>query len=203
MGEKTKNALIALLIVGLVSMSIAYAALSQQLTINSGAKVLNKSALWNVHFGTPVAGTPVGEATVASGKGLVKANDTTLSGLEVTLKAPGDSMSYTFDVTNSGTINAKIGTNGVSIPDISSITVSGASNDDLTLIRNNLEFKLVYSAGDAKAGQAPADGDTLASGQTRNLTLTISYKSSATALPSDDITVSNLSAHIDYVQDVK
>lgn len=203
MGEKTKNALIALLIVGLVSMTVAYAALSQQLTINSGAKVLNKSALWNVHFGTPVAGTPVGYASVATGKGLVKANDTTLSGLEVTLKAPGDSMSYTFDVTNSGTINAKIGTNGVSIPDISTITVSGASNDDLALIRNNLEFKLVYSAGDAKAGQTPAAGDTLASGQTRNLTLTISYKSSATSLPSDDITVSNLSAHIDYVQDVK
>lgn len=203
MGEKTKNAIIALLIVGLVSMTVAYAALSQTIFINSSAKVLNKSALWNVHFDTPVAGTPVGYASVATGKGLVKANATTLSGLEVTLRAPGDSMSYTFNVVNDGTINAKIGTNGVSLPDISNISISGVSSDDLALIRTNLEFSLVYGTGDTKAGQAPAAGDTLASNTSRPMVLTISYKSSATNLPSDDITISGLNAHIDYVQDVK
>lgn len=203
MGEKTKNAIIALLIVGLVSMTVAYAALSQTIFINSSAKVLNKSALWNVHFDTPVAGTPVGYASVATGKGLVKANATTLSGLEVTLRAPGDSMSYTFNVVNDGTINAKIGTNGVSLPDISNISISGVSSDDLALIRSNLEFSLVYGTGDTKAGQAPAAGDTLASNTSRPMVLTISYKNSATNLPSDDITISGLNAHIDYVQDVK
>ncbi len=203
MGEKTKNAIIALLIVGLVSMTVAYAALSQTIFINSSAKVLNKSALWNVHFDTPVAGTPVGYASVATGKGLVKANATTLSGLEVTLRAPGDSMSYTFNVVNDGTINAKIGTNGVSLPDISNISISGVSSDDLALIRTNLEFSLVYGTGDTKAGQAPAAGDTLASNTSRPMVLTISYKNSATNLPSDDITISGLNAHIDYVQDVK
>ena len=203
MGEKTKNAIIALLIVGLVSMTVAYAALSQTIFINSSAKVLNKSALWNVHFDTPVAGTPVGYASVATGKGLVKANATTLSGLEVTLRAPGDSMSYTFNVVNDGTINAKIGTNGVSLPDISNISISGVSSDDLALIRSNREFSLVYGTGDTKAGQAPAAGDTLASNTSRPMVLTISYKNSATNLPSDDITISGLNAHIDYVQDVK
>ena len=129
MGEKTKNALIALLIIGLVSMTIAYAALTQQLQINAGAKVLNKSATWDIHFANVVAGTPVGYASISQGKSLTGTGTTTLSGLEVTLKAPGDSLSYTFDVVNNGSINAKINTNGVSIPNIANLTVTGSEGD--------------------------------------------------------------------------
>ena len=50
MKERTKNILIAVLIVGLVSMTVAYAALTQVLNINASAKVLSKSTTWNVRF---------------------------------------------------------------------------------------------------------------------------------------------------------
>ena len=200
MGEKTKNALIALLIIGLVSMTIAYAALTQQLQINAGAKVLNKSATWDIHFANVVAGTPVGYASISQGKSLTGTGTTTLSGLEVTLKAPGDSLSYTFDVVNNGSINAKINTNGVSIPNIANLTVTG-SEGDVAIVKSNLEYSLVYATGDVNAGQTPAAGDTLAAGQSRKLKLTISYKSNATSLPSNDVTVSGINAHIDYIQD--
>lgn len=200
MGEKTKNLLIGLLIVGLVSMTVAYAALTQTLTINTSAKVLNKDASWNVHFNAPVAQTPVGYASVATGKELVLSGTTTLQGLEVTLRAPGDAYSYKFDIENEGTINAKINTNGVVLPDISTLTITGSAAD-VAIVRQNLEFSLVYSTGDAKAGQTPAAGDTLAAGATRNLTLTISYKSTADNLPANDVTISGLNAHIDYIQD--
>ena len=160
MGEKTKNAIIALLIVGLVSMTVAYAALSQTIFINSSAKVLNKSALWNVHFDTPVAGTPVGYASVATGKGLVKANATTLSGLEVTLRAPGDSMSYTFNVVNDGTINIKATDDG--------INTSNKSDDyDILLEINGGTITVSVSEGDTDC--IDSNGNIIVNGGTINL----------------------------------
>lgn len=203
MGEKTKSLLIGLLIIGLVAMTVAYAALSQTLTISSSAKVESKSSNWDIHFDNLAAasGSPHGYATIVSP--LTKSAATTLSGLNVTLKAPGDYVSYTFDVVNGGTINAKIDTNGVSLPDVSTISMAGDTTTgtaDIAIVRANLEYTLVYGTGDAKAGQAPAVNDTLNAGQTRHMVLTIKYKDNANNLPTNDVTISALNASLTYVQ---
>ena len=201
MGEKTKNVLMALLIVGIVSMTIAYAALTQRLNINSNAKVLSKSTTWNVHFTNLSAPSTTGYAQVKSGEGLVlDSSSTTLSGLTATLSAPGDSVSYTFDIINEGTINAKINTNGVHLASVANATCSGTAateTADCALVKNNLTYTLTYTN---PSGTITA-GDTLAAGATRHCILTITYNSSATDVPANDVTISGLDSYIDYIQD--
>lgn len=192
MKEKTKNLLIAVLIIGLVSMTVAYAALTQVLNINAGAKVINKASSWNVHFTNLSAADLDGYATIPTNKGLVLSGTTTLTGLEVNLRAPGDAVTYTFDVVNEGTINAKV--SQVVLPTVAGATYAGASAD-VTIVKANLEYSLTHADG-----TAITQNETLNAGTTKSLKLKISYKSSATNLPAADVTVSGLNAHIDYVQ---
>ena len=192
MKEKTKNILIMVLVIGLVSMTVAYAALTQVLNVNAGAKVINKSASWNVHFENLSAETLNGYATIPDGKGLVLSGTTTLQGLEVNLKAPGDYVEYTFDVKNDGTINAKI--SQVVLPNVAAATYTGDAGD-VTIVKPNIEYSLKYSDGTAIAAN-----DTLNAGAKATLKLHVGYSSSATDLPSADVRVSALDAHIDYVQ---
>ena len=59
MNSKTKNILIAVLLVGIISMTIAYASLSQVLNINGTAQLQNRSASWNIHFTHIQSGTEI------------------------------------------------------------------------------------------------------------------------------------------------
>ena len=193
MNDKTKNVLLVALIVGLVSMTVVYATLTQVLNINTTAKIVGKDASWNVHFNAPSDAIIGGYASVAEGKELKLNGTTTLYNLEATLKAPGDSVSYTFDVENSGTIDAVI--DSVTLPDIANLTITG-SEADVSLVKSNLEFSLVYDG----TTTTPAKNDELKAGASRKLRLTISYKSTATDIPSTTITVSGINSHIDYKQ---
>lgn len=194
MKEKTKNALIIVLIVGLVSMTIAYAALTQVLRVNASAKVIGKDSNWNVHFTNPVGPTTTGYAEVEEGSELVISGTTTLENLVVTLKAPGDSVSYEFKVKNDGAIDAKIDT--VFLPDIQTANYNGASAADEALVKANLYYTLKYKDNNT----TPASDDLLAKNTERTLVLTIGYDSNATDMPSNTVTVSGLNSHIDYKQ---
>ena len=110
MQEKTKNVLLVVLIVGLVSMTVAYAALTQTLTIKSSAKINNTK--WDIKITdfTEVKGQPnlnggTSEATVKEG---YNTTGTTIEGVEVTFKKPGDQVKFTFNLKNLGDINAKL-----------------------------------------------------------------------------------------------
>ena len=110
MQEKTKNVLLAVLIVGLVSMTVAYAALSTTLTIKSSAKVNNTK--WDIKIDnfTQATAQPnlnggTSEATVKEG---YTTSGTTISGVEVTFMKPGDQVKFTFNLKNLGDIDAKL-----------------------------------------------------------------------------------------------
>ena len=206
MKERSKNILIAVLIVGLVSMTVAYAALTQVLNINASAKVLSKSTTWNVHFANLGAVDKHGYANVPSGKGLVLSGTTTLQGLEANLSAPGDYVAYKFDIVNDGTINAKV--SGITLPNMSTgVTYTGSATDstkktaDENLVKQNIQYELGYCTATSDATYtAIAQNDTLNAGQTKSACIRISYKSTATDVPSADVSVTGIDAHIDYVQ---
>ena len=98
-------AIVALLI-AVVGLTVGYAAYSSTLTINGTANV--DPASWKVNFdyktGTSLTGVTKGHAAENTAPTLA---DTTISGFDVTLKAPGDSVTYNFLIKNSGTLNAK------------------------------------------------------------------------------------------------
>ena len=91
MSNKVQNVLLGVLAVGLIGITVAYAALTQQLKIEGTAKV--EASTWDIHFET-LEGAKTGYATLATdaSKLAIQSDTTSMSGNLGTLKAPGDTI---------------------------------------------------------------------------------------------------------------
>ena len=129
MDNKKKNILLGILIVGVISMTIAFAALTTRLKISGTTNTTAVS--WNIHFqewqkvavveglngNTNTASSPeVSQLTMQD-----NSNVTKVSNINVTLNQPGDIAKYTFQIINEGTIDAKL----------DNFTVTDTSNNNL------------------------------------------------------------------------
>lgn len=203
--NKAKNILLLVLVLGLGGMTIAYAMLSQQLNIESTAKV--KASSWDIKFANLSTASKQGATNVVTEPTLT---DTLISGLNVELSKPGDSLTYTFDIVNNGDISAKIGT--YTLNQINSGIVCTGTGDTATtdseLVCNNLNYSLTYTNATTtaqtgsviEAGTALAADQELNAGKTVNVTMTISLNSDMTTLPSNDVTIDGLDAAVIYQQ---
>ena len=115
MSNKNKNILLGLLIVGIISMTVAFAALSTNLRISGSANVA--ATRWNIHFqewnkvSIPTVNGHQNTAVspeVASLSMSDNTNVTKVDNVNVTLNQPGDIAKYTFEIINEGTIDAKL-----------------------------------------------------------------------------------------------
>ncbi|MBR4618255.1 MAG: hypothetical protein IKO49_03020 [Bacilli bacterium] len=183
--NKSKSALIAILVVGLVTMTVVYAALSTTLTISNSATVA--ATKWDVHFDNLQMASG-NTATVATGKEAKISGPTSITGLEATFVKPGDSVSYTFDIVNGGDINAKLTSYTLGTP--------SCSGDTANFCKNNITYTLTYGTGNT----AFAQNQVINAGQTINAKLTITLKNTVTAMPTTALTVSGLSATFVYSQ---
>lgn len=209
MNEKTKNVLLSVLVVGLVSMTVAYAALSQTLNINGSATVQNISNSWKVRFQplatnnlacpsgtTGIAGSSICTKGYATADTFTVSTDSTSVTLPtVTLKAPGDQIVYRWTVQNSGDIDAEV----TAVPSFTPTFTYNGSESLTSEQRTAFESKISVSATYAD-GTAIAVGNTLASGATRDIMVTITFDSSATTLPSHDVTIGGITATLVYGQ---
>lgn len=192
MNNKVQNILLGVLAVGLIGITVAYATLSQQLTINGTAKVA--SATWDVHFEKMSAGSKVGYAEIAT-TGKLTASGTTVSGSFGTLKAPGDSITYTFYVKNGGSINAKItGINPTTPGKTCAPATTGGSASVATTVCNGITYTIQYTDG----GKNLAVGDTLTAGETKQITMKVAKTDNT--LASEDVTVTATPMTITYSQ---
>lgn len=192
MNNKVQNILLGVLAVGLIGITVAYATLSQQLTINGTAKVA--SATWDVHFENMSDGAKVGYAEIAT-TGKLTASGTTVSGSFGTLKAPGDSITYTFDVKNAGSINAKItGINPTTPGKTCAPATTGGSASVATTVCNGITYTIQYTDG----GKNLAVGDTLTAGETKQITMKVAKTDNT--LASEDVTVTATPMTITYSQ---
>ena len=103
--RKIKVLSVAALLVAVLGLTVAFAALSQTLTINGSATV--NTASWDIHFKNLSTPTLTGGAAVTTAPA-IDTKGTTIGDYALKLTKPGDSVTYTFDVENKGTINAKI-----------------------------------------------------------------------------------------------
>lgn len=192
--EKEKNgktlAIIALF-VAIVGLSVGFAALSTTLTINGTGTV--KTSKWDIHFAN-LGATPglTGSAEEVTAPTLT---DTTVQTFDVSFTAPADSVTYTFDVVNDGSYDAKI--SSVTIPTPQCTGTGDNATTDATNVCNNLSYTLKY-----EDGTTVSTNDTLAIGETKHLVLKLEYLSSVTAdlLPTANVTISGLQIPIVYVQ---
>lgn len=176
-------AIVALLI-AVVGLTVGYAAYSSTLTINGTANV--DPASWKVNFDyknetTSLTGTTTGHATETTAPTLA---DTTISGFDVTLKAPGDSVTYNFLIKNSGTLNAELA-------NFTMGTLTCAPNEggkilpeDATKLCGQLKYTLTYADG-----STITTGTTLDAGNSKELVLKLEWPSTSTLSVSDDVKV--------------
>ena len=179
------------LLVGIIVLSISYAAFTQNLNINGTGNV--QATSWSVHFANLTNAVTSGTAheDVAP---TIKASRTDIGDYEVSFYTPGDSITYKFDVVNDGDYDAKIAVVTKGTP-----SCSGTDTTSNTNVCNNLEYTLKYTSNN----QDVSVNDTLRKNETKNMTLVLRYKSTIgqNELPTAEVTVSNLGITLQYAQD--
>jgi len=178
------------LMIAIIGLSVGFAAMSTNLQITGTARM--DPANWEVKFANLSTPIITGDATVITAPTLT---DTNIGTYQVELTKPGDSITYTFDVTNTGTINARITT--FTMPNPTCTGTGTSATADATIVCNNLVYTLTYTANGATVGL----NDILPAGQTRNMTLRISYPSTVSVLPNNLVNITDLGITIVYMQD--
>ena len=109
MDNKNKMLLGGILILGVISMTVAFAALSTNLSINGTASLPATS--WNIHFDNGVDNTSGTHANGKVNKGTITGLQfaaTSISNFTATLYQPNDEVVYNFDIVNEGTIAGQL-----------------------------------------------------------------------------------------------
>ena len=178
--RRTKALVIVVLLVVIAGLTVAFAALSTTLNINGTAYL--DAAKWGIRFENLSSPTRVGSATTTGIAKIEETKSAEITGINVGLSTPGDKVTYTVDLVNKGTINAKI------------------DNIEKTVLTQEQQRYLTFKVTD-KNGKEVSEGDILSAGETRNLTITIEFIKDLTKedLPTNASTIS-LSYKLNFVQ---
>ena len=187
--NRVRNVVLGVLAVSLIGLTVDYAQLTQRLNINGTAK--SKSNTWDIHFEN-LKSTVTGNAVLSQDNPLtIVSNSTTISGSVGNLSLPGDSIVYTFDIANKGTISAQLSADPIiSTPECSSNDATGA-----TVVCENVIYTLTYADG-----SKIKTGDILEKGEKKAAKLTLSLKNSMSAVPSAEVDITNIAAVLNYNQ---
>ena len=208
--DNSKISLITLLIVFCVALSIGYSALSTTLKINGVANVDGMS--FKIEFQNLSEASLTGNAVKITDP-VISEDKTELKSYNVNFLDPGDSISYTFQIANNGTINAKLS-------EILKDTISceGYGNgEQATIDANNVCANLEYTLKYANEEKHYNDNnlnvsmsndievnDVLNAGDVKDMILTLKYKSPVDGAtieePQDDVSISGLGISLTYSQ---
>lgn len=144
---------IVALIVVVLGLTIAFAALSQTLTINGSAYL--DAAKWGIKFQNLTEPEKVGDANTTGTAAIEE--DVSINNINVSLSTPGDSVTYGVELVNEGTINAKI------------------EKIDKPELTNEQQRYLDFTVKDNK-GNELTEGEILNAGETKVLTIKIEFK---------------------------
>ena len=178
--RRTKALVIVVLLIVVAGLTVAFAALSTTLNINGTAYL--DAAKWGIRFENLSSPTRVGKATTTGTAKIEETKAAEITGINVSLMAPGDKVTYTVDLVNKGTINAKI------------------DNIEKTVLTSEQQRYLTFKVTD-KDGKEVSKYDILSAGETRKLTITIEFIKDLTKedLPKQTSTIS-LSYKLNFVQ---
>lgn len=190
-----KIGVIAALVISVVAIGIGFATFTETLRIEGSATV--QTSTWKVKFtnlSTPILN---GTATVVTPP-TINTNDTTISTYDVKLSKPGDSVSYTFDVANTGTYNAKLTSINIPTPTCTGKEGADSATTDAANVCKHLTYTLTYADGTSLA----QDDALAATSGVAHMKLTLTYASHdvAAELPKADVTISNLGISLVYSQ---
>ena len=178
--RRTKALVIVVLLIVVAGLTVAFAALSTTLNINGTAYL--DAAKWGIRFENLSSPTKIGSATTTGTAKIEETKAAEITGINVSLMAPGDKVMYTVDLVNKGTINAKI------------------DNIEKTVLTSEQQRYLTFKVTD-KDGKEVSKYDILSAGETRKLTITIEFIKDLTKedLPKQTSAIS-LSYKLNFVQ---
>ena len=177
-----------LVLVGCISSSIVFAAVTSRLKIDGYAYIAN--AKWSVKF-INLEDAILSGSTEEIRKPTIQSNSTSIGSFDVKFKEPNDSITYYFEIINDGDLNAKLSSITMPIP---SCIGSGdnKANDEL-LVCANLKYQLTYADGSS----INVD-DELARGTKKKIKLFMQYV--GTELPQEVVNIKDLGISIIYGQ---
>ena len=209
--RKIKTLSLVALIVAVLGLGVAFAALSSKLTINGSAKA--QAGSWNIHFAKTLdmPTQTTGDASFTE----PTLSDTSILGFKATVTKPGDSVTYYFDIVNSGTVDALVD-NYVfesGYQDCAATRVSdhpecklydfnsdGVINgSDYSVIKASIKYGLYYTDNNKEI----IAGDELRAGETKHAKLVVEYFSGSIFLLPDGLqitSIKNTPITINYVQ---
>ena len=181
---------IAALVLSVVGVSIGFASMSTELTINGTTTVV--PATWKIKFQnlSKVSGD---DSLITTAPQIT--SDTHIGNYAVTLSKPGDQVVYKFQVANTGSLDAELSSYTLATP---TITGTGdAAEADATIVRNNLVYTLTYNDASHTAIQV---GDELAKTDSKEFILTVGYSATATELPAAEVSITGMDVTFVYGQ---
>lgn len=198
-GRGTKALVVVTLLVSVLALSIAYAAYSATLLISGTVTAKKSSDAWNVHFestdgSTTLTPTLGGNAKVTSSATLT---ETKISDFEITFYAPGDSISYNFEVKNTGSVDATL--NKITLGSLSCSKATGTQQGteaDANNLCGNLDMNIMKFDGNNISV-----GDKIPAGSSEIYILSIIWDESDTNIYENDIAISVGETTFDFVQD--
>ena len=178
--RRTKALVVVVLLIVFMGLTVAFATLSTTLNINGTAYL--DAAKWGIRFENLSSPTKIGSATTTGTAKIEETKAAEITGINVSLMAPGDKVTYTVDLVNKGTINAKI------------------DNIEKTVLTSEQQRYLTFKVTD-KDGKEVSKYDILSAGETRKLTITIEFIKDLTKedLPKQTSAIS-LSYKLNFVQ---
>ncbi len=178
--RRTKALVVVVLLIVIAGLTVAFAALSSSLNINGTAYL--DAAKWGIKFENLSEPVSVGTATTTGTAKIEETKSAEITGINVGLSTPGDKVTYTVDLVNKGTINAKI------------------DNIEKTQLTSEQQRYLTFKVTD-KDGYEIKQGDILSKGERKNLIITIEFIKDLTKedLPTSTNTIS-LSYKLNFVQ---
>ena len=185
--KNLENIILSVLAICLIGITIAYATLSQNLDISGVATV--KKGEWKRHFTKLL--TPKSEGDATAGKAVLNGDSTVITISNGILSAPGDKITYEFDVINEGDIDAEVELTSTQMENC-----RAENGTDVTSFCNKIEFELFY-----KDTKTPvAKGDKLLGKEEKTLNLVITYDKNRdlTSLPTSPIILSDITSIINY-----
>lgn len=197
------------LVIAVISLGVAFATFSTQLTINGTATV--QSSKWDIFFMTasggskPTSSTPLPSAninesntsgypeTVTSASGSIVATTLTWS---ASFKTPGDRVRFTVYVKNGGDYNAKI--SNISLPNVT-CTKGGSAE---TTVCSHIHYGIYTNTGGTTA---LAENRALNAGDTDTYYVIAwlddtGWETDGSDLPNANVTTATISATVTYQQ---
>ncbi len=177
-----KTYIILIIFISIIGISIAYAALSQQLQIKTTTTVQSSQTSWNIFYKTLSCEVKNGYIEI----GHMIANGTTITLSEFIVKAPNSLAVCYFNIVNNGELDAKI--SSINGPTAVFIGSGPTKNEDETLVREN--FLDLQSFARWPGNESIKKEDKVLSGEEKTVILSIGTLDSMATLPTNPVSFS-------------